>query len=130
MSRTLFALCAISLAGCDVHLFPAAGGSGGADATWTGVQAVMSDNCYSCHAGPSGSGGIVLPDDITADLANLNEPSTAYDELVVPGDSATSVLWLAVSFDPSLTGMPLGQSAEIPDAHFIQEWIDAGASLD
>ena len=135
MSRTLTAaLCGLALlAGCDDHIFPAVSGGGEpVAADWEGVQAFMANNCESCHSGSAALGDIVLPEDVEADLANLDEPSTSYPELVIPFDSENSHLWLAVAFvdDPDITPMPLGATEPHPDAHVIQEWIDAGAILD
>ncbi len=133
MSRTLAALCGLALlASCDDHLFPAAGGGEAVAADWEGVQAFMANNCESCHSGSGALGSLVLPEDIEADLANLDEPSTIYPELVIPNDSANSHLWKAVAFvdEPGLDPMPLGAPEPHPDAHVVQEWIDAGALLD
>lgn len=136
MIRTLRALCGLALlAGCDDHIFPAASHGGEpVAADWDGVQAFMANNCEACHGGEpvAGNGFLQLPQAIEADLANLDEPATDYPELVVPGDSANSHLWIALAFieDDGVTDMPLGASEPHPDAHVVQEWIDAGASLE
>jgi hypothetical protein len=130
-------LAALTLAGCDDHLFPAAGGSSeDCDPTWAGVQVFMGDNCLTCHGGPDApsGGGIVFPDQITADMNDLSTPLYPQygGELVVPSNRESSVLWLAASHTGSadVPSMPIGSVDPIPGFECIGTWIDNGALLD
>lgn len=118
-----FAL-SFSLAGCDDVIFPAVSGGGTCDPTFAGVQSFLDANCNSCHGPPNGSGGWVFPDDLSADVSNGD------GALVVPGDSANSLLWQTISHTGG-TPMPLGAPNPLPTETIscVQEWIDSGAAL-
>lgn len=120
--------------GCDDHLFPAAGSSDDCTPTWEGVNDFFADNCLMCHAAPATSGrGIILPDAIEEDLANLTTPLYPEygGELVVPGLRDASVLWQAVSHTGTddVVNMPIGPSEPVPGFECIGTWIDDGALL-
>jgi hypothetical protein len=155
MHRTFLALVGLAaVAGCDDHLFPTPCGSV-PQPTWDGVQTILQSNCSQCHAGPdapAGYGIVLTPDgennslridaqDPDSSLLASYEPEGAplhsppwSGELVVPGDSANSVLYQAVSWTGTFTNMPLGASEPLCDGApeptpvtVIRDWIDAGA---
>jgi hypothetical protein len=120
----------VALAACDDSVFPLrARGSGVVyEPTWAGTTAFVADNCESCHSAEAGTTP-TLPDAIADDVA------AGTGQLVVAHDSTHSLLWQMLNPDTVPAGkpgvMPFG-SAGLPTATIapIQEWIDAGASLD
>ncbi len=134
MIHRLVCVAACASVACDDHLFPAGAGAGGdCEPTWDGVQVFMEDHCMSCHAAPAAAGkGIILPDAITQDLANLGEPMFPEygGELVVPNNRDASVLWKAVSHEGFVPVMPFLALDPAAGYECVGEWIDAGAVID
>ncbi len=135
-NRVSLLLGLLAAAACDDHLYPAQGGDGECEPTWSGVQVFLGDNCLTCHGGPDApsGAGIVLPDAITADLNDLSTPLLPQygGELVVPGSADTSVLWQAVSHSGTaeVVVMPIGSVDPVPGYECVETWINDGALLD
>jgi hypothetical protein len=115
------------LAGCDDTLFGyVPPGTVPADytPTWTGVEALMRDQCVSCHA--SGN-PVILPADVEQDLVDGNH------FLVTPGDPEGSLLWRVLSDTQQLgeTGpMPyLSGPLEPQVVLHVKTWIETGCPI-
>ncbi len=94
------------------------------------IRPILSDTCFACH-GPDGE----------ARLANLRldiKDGGAFEErdghrLIVPGDSARSVLYQRVSSKDEATRMPpanSGRTLTEKQIDLIKRWIDEGAKWD
>ena len=111
------------LLGCDDHLFPSGSSvaEDGYDATWDGVQRLMSDaGCLECHAALAP----ILPSELEDDITQ------ALGEYIVPGEPENSLLWRVLMYEEGLVGMPpsgpLGEENIAP----VEQWILDGAPLD
>lgn len=133
MRATLLAL-ALALPACDDTRFGKSGGEEGEGEgeDWCAVQEIFTDHCTSCHAGASAAGGLDLDTDPHAAL--VEQASSLYEgqTLVVPGDSASSLLYLKVSNQQGDNGsaMPMPSGLSEGQAATVAAWIDAGASTD
>ena len=136
-------LCAVVMllpAACDDTAYPTPGIY---EPNWTGMQALMADNCEECHrAGGYGAyvqgatdHGWTAPDDLRSDV------SGNFGYFVTPGDGEHSYLYLAITgkatykaddgTDIALPLMPLETPGLEPaQIAAVKEWIDNGASLD
>lgn len=102
------------------------------------VQPIFSARCASCHRdgglAASFSGIALRLTDAEKSYATLVNQLSSQDDsytLVVPSDSANSLLYLKVSSDNPPVGerMPLFSSALPADqVRVIQDWIDQGAA--
>lgn len=104
--------------GCDDEKFAAVEGGGavsgeGCDA----VAQVIDGNCVGCHSAGGQAGGLDLETDWYAAVVDGG--------LVVPGDSAGSVLYQRITSGSSPMP-PVGLMAESNQA-IVGDWIDAGA---
>ena len=81
------------------------------------VQAVMDGSCAGCHSGASSSAGL----DLTTDFCG----AVLDGRLVIPGDSAGSVLYQRISGVGS--PMPPSGLMEQSNIGIVRDWIDAGA---
>ncbi|MFT4627489.1 MAG: hypothetical protein ACI8PZ_006173 [Myxococcota bacterium] len=112
------------LVGCDDHVFPTGEGGGpseGYTEDWEGVQLFLGDTCLAgCHEQLEPVMPAAIEDDLLGGLG----------ELVVPGDSAASLLWQAIDQSGNATPMPIGQPRLSDDTILhVKAWIDAGAEL-
>ncbi|MCB9683471.1 MAG: hypothetical protein H6738_19220 [Alphaproteobacteria bacterium] len=115
------------LAACDDTEFPAIGGEGVVGDTYEDVQKVFEADCYACHGAASALGGLDLETDACAAIVGVT--AAGYDgELVVPGDSAASVLWTKMADTKEFGGImpPTGASAQ-ESIDTVAAWIDLGA---
>ena len=81
------------------------------------VQSVMDGNCAGCHSGASSSAGL----DLTTDFCG----AVLDGRMVIPGDSAGSVLYQRISGVGS--SMPPSGLMEQANIDIVRDWIDAGA---
>lgn len=130
--RYLNLLCCAALAACsgfdDTDFV---GGSGGGVVTGTdfcAVEAIFEEECVACH-GQGASGGLNLVDDAYSALVNVISAVDSTQTLVVPGDSANSLLYtmMAGTQPNGLSPMPLGGSINLDYAEVVRIWIDDGA---
>jgi hypothetical protein len=99
------------------------------------IQPIFNARCISCHQDGTFASGSGIAMRLTADRSfatTVNQPSSqnASLTLVVPGDSATSLLYLKVSQNSPPVGsrMPLLSSPlSSTDLGLIRDWIDQGA---
>lgn len=118
-------LLALTLVGCDDHLFPsfAEGGATAYSSDWDGAQEFMGDHCATCHpslAPPS------MPDGIFDDI------QSGTNRYVVPFEPLQSEFWLVLKDESDqFPIMPLGASQPLPDDVIapIREWILDGATF-
>jgi mono/diheme cytochrome c family protein len=91
------------------------------------VQPIFTSSCIACHS----PGGVMSHLDLRAGFSygNLVNELAVHSSgvLVVPGDSAHSVLYLRIT-GMGLTRMPLGGSLTAQEISLIQTWIDEGAN--
>ena len=92
----------------------------------------MDANCISCHVSGGIADAILHLNSGESFAALVNQPSVQDASLthVVPGDSASSLLFQKVSSDSPPVGarMPLGGAAlSRSDIDLIANWIDQGA---
>jgi len=100
----------------------AAGGLYAAD--YSQVEPVFKAKCYACHGPSKQLSGLRLDD---ADAALQGGYS---GKVIVPGQSASSSLWLRVAGKPGRSAMPMGSKGLAPDeAALIASWIDSGAKF-
>lgn len=99
------------------------------------VQPILTAKCASCHrtgafANSAGIAMLLSAGDAYGSLVNRPSSQNAALTLVVPGDSANSLLFLKVSqaSPPVGSRMPL-LAAPLSDAEqaLIRDWIDDGA---
>ncbi|MFO0677471.1 MAG: hypothetical protein U0169_13130 [Polyangiaceae bacterium] len=94
----------------------------------TNVSGALTTKCSSstCHNGGNGTGG---PFGVRANIVNVATVSTCVgNTLVVPGSSATSMLWRKINPSPPCGGlMPFGPPLTANELTAIQTWIDQGA---
>lgn len=97
------------------------------------IQPIFDQNCTVCHVngGIAGFTGLFLGAATSFDLL-VNQASSQNSALtrVVPGDSASSLLFLKINSDRPPVGsrMPLGRAPLRNDLiSLIQTWIDQGA---
>ena len=84
------------------------------------VVSVMEGSCAGCHTGESSSAGL----DLTTDFCG-----TVLDgRIVVPGDSASSVLYQRISNESA--PMPPSGLMDQANIDIVRDWIDAGADCD
>ena len=107
--------------GCDDHIFPGEGGEEeGFTADYDGVQEFFALHCETCHPAVQPFELSQLEDDIT----------NGTEQWVVAGDAAGSEIWQRVANTGEAPVMPpTGALAQDQVSH-IQEWINAGASLE
>ena len=129
----LFSLfCGLALTACsgfDDTKF--VGGSGGGVVVGTdfcAVETIFEEECLACH-GQGAQGGLNLADDPYQALVNVTSSVDSTQTLVVPGDSANSLLYTMMAGTPpnGLSPMPLGGSVNLDHAEVVRIWIDDGA---
>jgi predicted CxxxxCH...CXXCH cytochrome family protein len=96
-----------------------------------GVVSTLNQSCVVCHGATSPQSGLDLSTDPYAAL--VNRPSTMYSGavLVVPGDSAASLLYAKISGTQSSSqGGVMPPTGMLPADRIalVKAWIDAGAS--
>ena len=134
MRVSLF-VASVALAACeggfdDIEFKGGDGGGGvvvGSD--FCAVEAIFEDECLACHSSSGASGGLNLQDDAYAALVNVTSVLDASQILVVPNDSANSLLYTMMAGTPpnGLSPMPLGGSINLDYAEVVRSWIDSGA---
>jgi dipeptidyl aminopeptidase/acylaminoacyl peptidase len=86
------------------------------------VAPILAAKCIGCHHGSVKMGGLDL------DTAEAIEKGGSLGKVVVPGDSASSRLYLMVA-GKAQPPMPLsGEPLSAEEIETIRRWIDAGAS--
>jgi len=88
------------------------GGCDTTNVTYSGsIVPILQTNCYGCHTGPTGSGGVIL---------------TSYNDVLTVVNNGK--LWGSVNFDVGYSSMPKNGS-KMDDCALakIRIWIDAGA---
>lgn len=99
------------------------------------VQPILTMACAGCHS-PGGAADLQLIPMYLREgesyAAIVNQPSVQLDDvvLVVPGDSASSLLYVKVSSDDPPIGMRMPRYAPVlteDEIALIREWIDQGA---
>ncbi len=116
---------------CDDHTFtPVSGGEPVVGSSFADVETIFEGSCLGCHSAAASLGALDLETDPCGAIVDV--PSAAYDgTLVVPGDSANSVLWHKVADTGTYGGvMPQGAALAAESITTIADWIDAGASCD
>ena len=88
------------------------GGCDTTNVTYSGsIIPILQNNCYGCHTGPTGGGGVIL---------------TSYADVLVVVNNGK--LWGAVNFNPGFVPMPYnGSMMSACDLAKIRIWIDGGA---
>lgn len=137
-SLLLLAVCLSSVvaAGCDVlsSLF-SQGGSKGTVSLANDIQPILTARCAGCHSdGTSTAGGgiaIRLVEGRSRDTM-LNQPSAINSSLtlVVPGNSAASLLFQKLASDTPPVGVRMPRNAsplEQAQIDLFATWIDEGA---
>ena len=91
---------------------------------------VLAERCLHCHGQGSGLGGLLLEPAETAQANLRAQFSITGQPLVVPGDPATSYLYLKVSADPSIegVGMPTVLGLDEEGRALVWYWIAGLAS--
>ena len=94
------------------------------------IQPIFNTHCNSCHTRTGIASILVLDSGTYTNL--VNRPSVAgTGTLVIPGDSANSVLYERISKNgllPTQLQMPLGGPfLSADDQNLIKTWIDEGA---
>lgn len=131
MRSVLLAACAALGACTGFDDIDFVGGSGGGVVSGTdfcAVETIFEDECLACH-GEGASGGLNLANDAYSALINVTSAVDASQTLVVPGDSANSLLYtmMAGTAPNGLSSMPLGGSVNLDYAEVVRSWIDDGA---
>lgn len=127
-------LFSLMLAGCDDDIFGTGGGSSdtaGYGTGYDGAVAIFDDTCLSCHSAGAKSGDLDLETDPCAALVGVASAGADYGgaPLVVPGDSASSVLWNKMANTGTYGGvMPLGSGLDQATVDIVKNWIDDGAA--
>ena len=84
------------------------------------VASVMEGSCAGCHTGESSSAGLDLITDFCGRVLD--------GRIVVPGDSASSVLYQRISNESA--PMPPSGLMDQANIDIVRDWIDAGADCD
>jgi len=132
LAGAVWAMCAI---GCQGPVNVPAPSTGEPISFAGDIQPIFDAHCIVCHVtgGRADNEGIALKLVAGESYALLvNQPSVqnAALTLVVPGDAATSLMFLKVSSDTPPVGatMPLvGARLSSADLGLIRDWIDQGA---
>ena len=99
----------------------------------TSIQPIFNTHCISCHTSTGIGNILVLNSGTYTNLVNrpaVTNPPGIAGTLVIPGDSANSVLFKRISGDisPLLLRMPLGGPfLSATDQNLITTWIAEGA---
>lgn len=118
LARIIGLLAPVLMVGCDDE-FNYNTSHGGA-VEGEGIDAVidvMDGNCVGCHTGESASAGLDLATDFCGEVLD--------GRLVIPGDSAASVLYQRISNEAS--SMPPTGLMDQSNIDLVRDWIDAGA---
>jgi mono/diheme cytochrome c family protein len=137
ISRVIFLgpLSVAVLASCQGEVNPPGPDVGRAVSLASDVQPIFERSCVSCHrpgafANLSGIDLVLTAGQSRASLVNQPSSQNAALTLVVPGDSAASLLFLKVSSNMPPVGstMPLfGARLNSSELALIRDWIDQGA---
>src|SRR5439155_22428456 len=87
------------------------------------IQSILAQSCYACHGSKVQMGGLRL-DDKAAALAGGKS-----GKVILPGDSANSLIVKRITGAGGLERMPMG-GAPLPPEKIdrIKKWIDSGAA--
>ena len=115
------------LAACDDTTFPAVGGGAVVGDTYEDVVTVFEGDCVVCHSTAAHLGDLDLETDACAAIVDVQAAAYA-GTLVVPGDSASSVLWTKMADTKEFGGVmpPTGTIAQ-ESIDTVAAWIDNGA---
>lgn len=129
MYRLIFLLLFASLYGCG----------GGGDSTPTGptanvsfsssIQPIFTSFCISCHPTNGQASFLPLTSNVSyINLVNKTSTQSGGGTLVIPGNSADSILYKRVSGNSVGDQMPKGGPfLSTTDQNLIKTWIDEGA---
>lgn len=123
------------LAACQGEVNLPGPGTGRAVSLADDVQPIFDARCASCHRSGAFANLMGIDLELTAGQSHdslVNRPSSqsAAHMLVVPGDSAASLLFLKVSSNAPPVGstMPLfGERLTSAELALVRDWIDQGA---
>ncbi len=130
MYRLIFLVLSACLYGC---------GGGGGDSTPTGptsnvsfsssIQPIFTSFCTSCHQAGGASSFLPLTTGVSyINLVNKTSTQSGGGTLVIPGNSADSILYKRVSGSSVGLQMPrLSTPLSTTDQNLIKTWIDEGA---
>ena len=90
----------------------------------TQIQPILSRNCQGCHQGGA------APADLHLDSATGVLKGSVSGKVIVPGNSADSLLYQRVIGKDGIVMPPIGRSLAGPDIALIKKWIDEGAKMD
>ena len=129
LSLWTLGVCLMACSGFDDTEFVGGGGGGvvvGND--FCAVETIFEDECLMCH-GAGAQGGLNLADNAYAALVGVTSSLDPSQTLVIPGDSANSLLYTMMAGTPpnGLSPMPLGGSINLDYAEVVRSWIDEGA---
>ena len=138
---SLIGLCAALIAssvGCPAGPVNAPGASSGATVSFANdIQPIFNALCTSCHSPGFPTNTIVgiqmvlTPGDAFDSLVNQKSVQDPSLTLVIPGDSANSLLFQKVASDTPPVGatMPLvgGRRLNSTELALVRDWIDQGA---
>jgi len=110
----------------------------GTGATWSGrVQPLLQANCGGCHGGSNPSAGLDLLAANAYDRLMGPSAQVPGQNFVEPNTPAQSYLWLKLTDDPSITGLPMPQDPQLgyrrlsqSELDDVEAWINAGALED
>ncbi len=82
------------------------------------IRPLLSDNCFTCHG----------PDEKQRMMnLRLDTREGAFSKVIVPGDSARSLLYQRITHPDPARRMPLGRTLTEKQIDLIKTWIDEGA---
>ena len=116
------------LGGCDDTLFGAETAVDGQG--YDAVAEVFDVNCVECHSSGFSLGNLSLEGDF-CELVDIDSSAYSDIKLLVPGDSAASLLWHKVD-DSGIYGgvMPTAGRMDQANIDIIADWIDNDSASD
>lgn len=98
----------------------------------TDVQGIFDAQCTTCHSGGAPSAGMDLGTNAYANIVGVASSELATMNIIEPGDSANSYMYLKTSNTHVAAGgtgasMPYGSTLSSTDLDILGTWIDEGA---
>ncbi len=126
---------AIDYQGCSYSSDPEGLNLLGNGVTWLGrVKPLLESNCGGCHGGAAPQGALDMLSAGAYDRLIASSAQRPELRLIEPGDPTESYLWLKVTADPTILGLPmpidpLAGTRQLSPAALadIRTWIEAGA---